>query len=398
MKFRVTVVLAGLALALPAQAQVRRSIAPKSMQAIAPALADYTDDVLFGDVWIRPELSPRDRSLVTLSVLIATGKSAQLAGHLNRGLSNGLKPAEVSGMVTQLAFYTGWPNAVSALSVIEEVFVERKIDMAALRAAAAVPAAKTGPRLREPNPQMTAAAPKFEELTANVIYGSLWRRPDLSPRDRSLVTIAAAAAGGDDTQLASHIRLGLTNGLTKPEIIEALTHLAFYAGWPKANSAIRIAIAAFADTGKDGADTAKPVDAAPTPKLTVTHPGKDPTAAPASNFTGSTTMTSRFESTGDAQLRGSTATFAPGAHTNWHSHPLGQVLIVTAGHGWVQADGDAVREINVGDVVWTAPNVRHWHGATRTSSMSHTAISPAKDGETATWMEPVSDVQYHGPR
>ncbi|WP_267414421.1 carboxymuconolactone decarboxylase family protein, partial [Sphingomonas sp. GC_Shp_4] len=113
---------------MPAEAQDRPSVAPKNMQAIAPALAAYTDRVLFGDVWVRSELSPRDRSIVTLSVLIATGKTAQITGHLGRGLDNGIKPTEVAGMVTQLAFYTGWPNAVSALNEVEKVFADRRVD------------------------------------------------------------------------------------------------------------------------------------------------------------------------------------------------------------------------------------------------------------------------------
>ena len=102
-------------------------------QRIAPGLATLTDDVLFGDVWSRPELSPRDRSLVTISVLIATGKSAQLAGHLGRALENGVKPSEASGLLAHLAIYSGWPNAVSALEVYDQVYTARKIDTAALR-------------------------------------------------------------------------------------------------------------------------------------------------------------------------------------------------------------------------------------------------------------------------
>ena len=91
-----------------------------------------TDDVLFGDVWIRPELSPRDRSLVTISVLIATGKPAQLEGHLGRALNNGVLPTEASGVLAHLAIYSGWPNAVSALDVYDRVYAARKVDMASL--------------------------------------------------------------------------------------------------------------------------------------------------------------------------------------------------------------------------------------------------------------------------
>jgi 4-carboxymuconolactone decarboxylase len=100
-------------------------------QRIAPGLAALTDDVLFGDVWRRTDLSPRDRSLVTISVLIATGKPAQLGGHLGRALDNGVQPSEASALLAHLAIYCGWPSAVSALDVYQEVFTARKIDIAA---------------------------------------------------------------------------------------------------------------------------------------------------------------------------------------------------------------------------------------------------------------------------
>jgi alkylhydroperoxidase/carboxymuconolactone decarboxylase family protein YurZ len=104
-------------------------------QRIAPGLATLTDDVLYGDVWRRPELSPRDRSLVTISALIATGKMAQLAGHLGRALGNGVQPREASGVLAHLAIYSGWPNAVSALQIYDEVYTARKVDTTTLRSA-----------------------------------------------------------------------------------------------------------------------------------------------------------------------------------------------------------------------------------------------------------------------
>ena len=209
-------------------------------QKIAPGLATLTDEVLFGDVWRRPELSPRDRSLVTVSVLIATGKPAQLAGHLGRALDNGVQPSEASGLLAHLAVYCGWPSAVSALDVYEQVYTARKVDTSALRA--------VGPRLPAPTSDAARAraltdelgtvAPKFVQLTNDVVFDDLWRRSDLSLRDRSLVTIAALAAMGDDDQLDPYLRRGLENGLTRGQIAEALTHLGFYAGWAKATKAM----------------------------------------------------------------------------------------------------------------------------------------------------------------
>jgi len=209
-------------------------------QRIAPGLATLTDDVLFGDVWKRAELSPRDRSLVTISVLIATGKPAQLAGHLGRALDNGVRPREASGLLAHLAVYCGWPSAVSALDVYEQVYTARKVDTAALRA--------VGPPLSAPSDasragalseDLAAVAPQFVELTNGVVFDDLWRRTDLTLRDRSLVTIAALAAMGDDDQLDFYLRRGLESGLTRAQILEAFTHLGFYAGWPKATKAMK---------------------------------------------------------------------------------------------------------------------------------------------------------------
>lgn len=208
-------------------------------QRVAPGMAALTDDVLYGDVWRRPELSPRDRSLVTLSALMATGKSAVLAGHLGRALDNGLLPTEASGLLAHLAVYCGWPNAVAALEAYDQVYTARKVDTEALRVVGPrlpVPASD-GARARTANREL-AAAPKFLQLTNDVVFGDLWRRSDLSLRDRSLVTIVALAAMGDDDQLDVYVKQGLESGLTRAQVTEAITHLAFYAGWSRATKAI----------------------------------------------------------------------------------------------------------------------------------------------------------------
>jgi 4-carboxymuconolactone decarboxylase len=391
MKFMTATALATLAASFPIEAQDRPSVAPKNMHAIAPALADYTDNVLFGDVWLRPELAPRDRSLVTVSALIATGKTPQLKGHLNRALVNGLQPAEVAGVITHLAFYTGWPNAVSALNVAEEVFAERKIDTAALRQPKNAPSPVRGSETKQiTNQDIGGVAPKLAQLTNDVVFDDLWRRSDLSPRDRSLVTIAALAANGDSDQLGMQVRRGMQNGLTRVQIGETFTHLAFYAGVPRATAAAAVAGAAIeADASSSkmsGSD-----------RVIVVEPGKEARSAPATNFTGSVTVASAFRGTGDSRLGGATVTFQAGARTHWHVHPLGQLLVVTEGEGWVQAEGEAVRAVKAGDVVWTAPGVKHWHGATPTSAMTHVAVAESLPGEAVQWREAVSNAEYRAP-
>jgi 4-carboxymuconolactone decarboxylase len=121
-------------------------------------------------------------------------------------------------------------------------------------------------------------------------------------------------------------------------------------------------------------------------------------AAPSSNFTGAVAVTQPFSGSGGARLGGATVTFQPGARTRWHSHPLGQLIVVTAGRGWMQIEGEPVRAIGPGDVVWTPPGTKHWHGATRTSAMTHVAVSESQEGSSVSWFEAVSDTQFEGPQ
>jgi quercetin dioxygenase-like cupin family protein len=115
---------------------------------------------------------------------------------------------------------------------------------------------------------------------------------------------------------------------------------------------------------------------------------------PADYFTGSVRVDPLIETKEPARVRGAHVTFEPGARTAWHTHPLGQTLIVTSGLGWVQRLGGPVEEIRPGDVVWFEPGEKHWHGATATTGMSHIAIQEALNGSAVAWMEKVSDEDY----
>lgn len=130
--------------------------------------------------------------------------------------------------------------------------------------------------------------------------------------------------------------------------------------------------------------------------MQVTRNGSQPsTAAAADHFTGAVRVDSPFSTTAPARMRGAIVTFEPGARTDWHRHPLGQTLIITAGCGWVQGEGQDVQVVHVGDVVWIAPDEVHWHGAASTASMTHIAITEHLDGKSADWLDRVTDAQYH---
>lgn len=129
--------------------------------------------------------------------------------------------------------------------------------------------------------------------------------------------------------------------------------------------------------------------------VTVQRAGSQPPSiGAAQNFTGSVRVDGRFQGSAPARISGGTVTFEPGARTAWHTHPLGQTLIVTAGAGLVQHWGGTIQAIKPGDTVWIPPGVKHWHGASATTGMTHVAISEALDGKTVEWLEHVSDEQY----
>lgn len=129
--------------------------------------------------------------------------------------------------------------------------------------------------------------------------------------------------------------------------------------------------------------------------LKVTPAGSLPSAAgPADYFTGQVRIDGGFQRPAPARVGGATVTFEPGARTAWHTHPLGQTLIVTAGVGWVQQWGQPRQQIRPGDTVWIAPGVKHWHGAIANVAMTHIAIAEAVDGSPVTWLEKVTDEQY----
>ena len=212
---------------------------------VAPALEKYTQDRLLGEVWKRPGLAPRDRSIVTLAALIARNQTIEMPYYLNLALDNGVKPREMSEIITHLAFYSGWPNAMSAVAVAKEVFARARSAAISSRRLSPQPLpldeAAEAQRAARVGEQFGAVAPGVVQYTTDVLFRDLWLRPDLAPRDRSLVTVSALIASGQVAQIPYHLNRAMDNGLTQAQAGEVLTHLAFYAGWPNVFSALPVA-------------------------------------------------------------------------------------------------------------------------------------------------------------
>jgi 4-carboxymuconolactone decarboxylase len=217
----------------------------EDIRMVAPALEKYTQGALFGDVWKRPGLAPRDRSIVTLAALIARNQAIEMPYYVNLALDNGVKPREISEIITHLAFYSGWPNAMAAVAVAKDVFARRQIGADQLPAASPsllpIDEVWETQRERRVGEQFGAVFPGIAQYTTDVLFRDVWLRPDLAPRDRSLVTVSALIANGQVAQLTPHLNKAMDNGLTQEQAAEVITHLAFYVGWPNAFSALPVA-------------------------------------------------------------------------------------------------------------------------------------------------------------
>ena len=231
-------------------------------------------------------------------------------------------------------------------------------------------------------------APKFAELNDDVLFGEVWSREDkLSLRDRSLVTVVALMAQGlFDSSFRHHLEAAKKNGISRSEIAEILTHAAFYAGWPKAWAAFRLAKEIWSEP-----DAETPMKAH---QNSMVFPIGKPNDAFAQYFIGQ----SYLAPLSTEQVGIFNVTFEPGCRNNWHIHKAdksgGQILISIAGRGWYQEFGKEPRELHPGDVVNIAPGVKHWHGAAKDSWFSHLAVEVPGENGGSEWCEPVSGEEY----
>ena len=227
-------------------------------------------------------------------------------------------------------------------------------------------------------------APKFAELNDDVLFGEVWSREDkLSPRDRSMVTIAALFSAGLYPQLKSHLAIGKEHGVTKTEVVEIVTQLAFYCGWPKAWNTFPLIEEVY---GED--------EGAPAKNLSVFQVGEKNDAF-AKYFIGQ----SYLAPVSTSQVPVFNVTFEPACRNNWHIHHAknggGQMLICVAGRGWYQEYGKEPRELHPGDVVNIPAEVKHWHGAAKDTWFQHLAVEVPGEETGTEWCEPVGNEEYN---
>lgn len=226
-------------------------------------------------------------------------------------------------------------------------------------------------------------APKFAELNDDVLFGEVWSSDALSLKTRSMLTVTSLVSKGlIDSSFQYHLQTAKANGVTKAEMAELLTHVAFYAGWPNAWAAFRMAKDVYKDDGKFGGLFGL----------------GEPNTAYAKYFIGNSylkPLTNPKETVFMANV-----TFEPKCRNNWHVHKAeqggGQILLCTDGRGWYQEWGKPAQSLNPGDVVYIPVGVKHWHGAAADSWFSHIAVECPGVNTSNEWLEPVSDEQYNG--
>lgn len=238
--------------------------------------------------------------------------------------------------------------------------------------------------------QLGEFAPKFAELNDDVLFGEVWSRTDkLGLRDRSLVTITSLISQGiTDTSLKFHLQSARNNGITRTEIAEILTQIGFYAGWPKAWAAFRLAKDVWNEEITDN-------DTKAAFQQQMIFPIGEPNTAYAKYFTGNSYL-ARIST---EQVPIANVTFEPRCRNNWHIHHAtkggGQMLIGVAGRGWYQEEGKPAQEILPGTVIHIPAGVKHWHGAASDNWFAHLAFEISGENTSNEWLDPVSDEEYN---
>lgn len=225
-------------------------------------------------------------------------------------------------------------------------------------------------------------APEFAELNDDVLFGQVWSGDGLSPKIRSMLTVTTLVAKGlIDSSFEHHLSFAKSNGVTKAEMAELLTHVAFYAGWTNAWAAFRMAKEVYKDDdGKFGGMFGL----------------GEPNTAYAKYFVGNSYLKPLTDPAKTVFM--ANVTFEPKCRNNWHIHNAeqggGQILLCTDGRGWYQEWGKEARELHPGDVVTIPAGVKHWHGAAKDSWFSHIAVECPGKNTGCSWLEPVDGAQY----
>ncbi len=330
-------------------------------------------------------LNPKQESIVTIAAFTTKGDISSLSKALHEGLEAGLTVSEINEVIVQLYAYAGFPRSLNALHTFMEVLKERKqkgINDAPGKTATPYPANKSKLEFGTENQtrlvgtsvkgEVYEFAPAIDQFLKEHLFGDIFGRDILDYKTREIATISALASlGGVDNQLRAHFNVGIYNGLTGQQLERIVSIIKNKVGDAEGNNATIVLRAVL--KRKDETNT-----------MTEGN----------SNFVGSVYVRMIVANDSVFNTQMASVTFEPGARTNWHYHPSGQILIVTDGTAYYQEKGKPKQILSKGQVVKCPPNVHHWHGATPKSSMTHTAFSPNLEMGCVVWLQKVTVVEY----
>ncbi|HEY3489475.1 MAG TPA: carboxymuconolactone decarboxylase family protein [Candidatus Deferrimicrobiaceae bacterium] len=362
-----------------------------------PELIELFDNFAFDEVLRHGTLDAMTRLIVILGSMIASQALGEYKVMLGGALNIGVTPVEVKEIVYQAVPYVGIAKVYDFIHATNEILAGRGIKLPLEGQSTTTPETRRAKGLelqkaifgdlidrmyRDSPPDQLHIQ---EYLSANC-FGDYLTRTGLEIGTRELLTFSMILSlGGCESQLKGHIQGNINVGNGKELLLDVVTQLLPYVGYPRALNAIGCI--------NEAGNAPVPGEGTEDPQaIRITRSGVQPsTQGPDEYFTGSVRVTMLVNPTGPARTSVGRVTFEPGARTAWHTHPFGQTLIVTEGVGRIQRWGGPVEEIRPGDVVSIPFGTKHWHGASNDSAMTHLAIQEHLDGKAAEWMEKVSD-------
>ncbi|MGB8192567.1 MAG: carboxymuconolactone decarboxylase family protein [Chitinophagaceae bacterium] len=348
-------------------------------------------------------LDKKQQSIVTISAFTAKGDLVQLQKALSEGLDAGLTINEIKEVLVQLYAYAGFPRSLNALQTFMTVLKERK-QKGITDAVGKLPTPVTGNKTKSPSGEDNRTklvgrtvkgevyefAPAIDQFLKDHLFGDIFGRDNLDWKTRELATIAALAAlGGVENQLRSHFGVGMYNGLSAAQLTQLVSIIHSEVGSKEGIAASQ----ALQTVLKQPQDKASATNKAAEQDVaeTIFPTGEKITN---NNFTGNAWLQQLITTDSSNNIQVGNVTFEPGARSNWHLHPGGQILLVTDGVGYYQEKGSPKRILRKGDVVKCPPNVLHWHGASHDQKFIQVAITNTQRGAVV-WLQPVTDEEYN---
>lgn len=338
-------------------------------------------------------LTTAQQKIVTIAAFTATGNLDGLKVALHGGLDAGLTVNQIKEVLVQMYAYAGFPRSLQGINTFMSVLDERKaqgvFDTEGVEASPITDTRDKYTRGSEILEVLTrtdqtkisganAFAPAIDQYLKEHLFADIFERDVLSYSERELATISALAAmKGVEPMLQSHMNMGLNVGLSREQLEEVVTIITESVGQEQGTVANGVLLNVLELNSKE---------------VSLFPKGE---RGSADWFTGEVYVQGLVN---PDEIEGlysvGSVTFLPGGTTNWHTHPIGQVLLVTEGKGWYQERGEAARPLAPGSVVVIPKDVEHWHGAAKDSKLVHIAISNIRDGSAVTWMSPVNDEEY----